>query len=671
MTQVLPRPDTAERFRLLLDDPRQFPASFTYDGRAYRGFPASHFVVVGRTQTSAERREDRAMTLAGPKGLTVRVEATFYPEFGVYEWTLYFENHTEQDTGPLSDVYACDMVMAGEQPLLRGILGDHGNQYRPYVRDLTLEDVSFVSDSGRPTHGNFPYFNLEHGDGGTMLAIGWAGTWSAYFETEQENEVRYRARSVINLSLALRPGERIRTALVVVAPYRGRNDQMATNHWRRWFIACSMPRRDSTGAAMEPFSTCCFASDTGRPNSDGSISEAHDTWCPTMDKMREENVQTDFRWFDAGWYPDPYGNTVPEDWWGTVGAWVLDPKKWPGDTFRESVDEGHRRGMKILMWFEPERVTHPEALAENYGYNLAWAIRREGDRAITNDLGNPDCFEWTTGRIVKLLTDNRVDMYREDNNANPGPLWRERDQLDGRPGMTECNFVDAHYRMWDRIIQATAAHGGCAFCDSCASGGGRNDLESLRRGIPLLRSDADRTTTALRLSMTTSFNRYVPFCGANTKEKKEQLALTGTTDVYTWRASYLPILNVDSQFVCDPGQDFSVLRQGINEWKSIRHLLLKDFYVLTPWHAPDDRRGFTAYAYHDPDTGQGVLFVFRMEECERDTVTLRLPFADAARPYHLTSCDGEKDRTTTGKLTLTLPEKRCARMYLLKPEATA
>lgn len=51
--------------------------------------------------------------------------------------------------------------------------------------------------------------------------------------------------------------------------------------------------------------------------------------------------------------------------------------------------------------------------------------------------------------------------------------------------------------------------------------------------------------------MTASFNKWIPFCGANTKEKAEQLAPTGTSDPYVWRASYLPVLNVESQFVQD------------------------------------------------------------------------------------------------------------------------
>lgn len=658
-------PASEQAYRRLVDDLPHFPVSFSYDGQVYRGFPAPDFALQSREAKNTDRGEACRLVLTGPKNLTIIIDTAFYASHGVYEWTLRFKNESAADTGTLSDLYVCDMVFEGERPVLKGILGDHINLYKPYVYELEKEPVSFVSDSGRATHVYFPYFNLEHGTGGTMLAIGWAGTWSAHF-TAEGNSTRYQARSVNDLSLHLKPGEEIRTALVVIAPYTKRDEHYATNFWRSWFINCSMPRADIQGNPIEPFSTCCLSSDTGRPNSDGSISEAYDTWQPSLDKMAEEGVQTDFRWFDAGWYPDPYGNTVPVDWWATVGAWVLDPVKWPGDTFKQSVAYAHERGMKTLMWFEPERVTHPEALAKNYGYNTDWAIQRPGDGVITNDLGNDDCFEWTTSRIIRLLTDNKVDMYREDNNANPGPLWRELDLADGRRGMTESRFVDAHYRMWDAIIQATGEYGGCSFCDSCASGGGRNDLESLRRGVPLLRSDSDRTTTALRLSMTTSFCKYVPFCGANTKEKKEQLALTGVSDVYTWRASYLPALNVDSQFVQDPDQDFDMLRFGLNEWKSIRHLLLSDFYVLTPWRSQDEKDGFTAYAYFDEERQEGVLFAFRMEDCAEDKLNIALPFADGSATYTLTSADGLPDISTTGSVSLTLKEKRTALMYHIR-----
>ncbi|MBO5370244.1 MAG: hypothetical protein J6B23_06170, partial [Clostridia bacterium] len=198
----------------------------------------------------------------------------------------------------------------------------------------------------------------------------------------------------------------------------------------------------------------------------------------------------------------------------------------------------------------------------------------------------------------------------------------------------------------------------------CASGGGRNDLESLRRGVPILRSDNDRTSTALRLSITTSFNKWIPFCGAITREKEEQLSLLGKSDVYVWRASYLPSLNIDARFVHEPDMDYDLLRFGINEWKKVKPYLLKEFYTLTPWHSEDEKDSFTAYTYFDPETECGVLFVFRQEECETDKIEIELPFDTSAM---LTDVDTQKQFIAeNGIFTACLDKKRTAKLYFYK-----
>jgi hypothetical protein len=166
--------------------------------------------------------------------------------------------------------------------------------------------------------------------------------------------------------------------------------------------------------------------------------------------------------------------------------------------------------------------------------------------------------------------------------------------------------------------------------------------------------------------MTTSFNKWIPFCGANTKEKVGELDATGRTDVYTWRASYLPALNVDSQFVQDPDQDFSILRFGLHEWAKLKKYLLKDFYVLTPWHEKNDRAGFTAYSFVDDDEKRGAILAFRMEDCEDDTLTVTLPFVDGT--WKLTDEDTGDTWTTDGTLTLTFAEKRSARLIWVEKE---
>lgn len=286
-------------------------------------------------------KETREYLLAFDGVLEIRLVLTHYFTHGVTEWTVWFENVSDKNSAVIEDMKSV-LRFEGNYPMLKGILGDHVNQYSPYSIDLQNNHVSFSSDSGRATHINFPYFNLEYGDGGAMLAIGWAGTWNASFSGDG-NQTIYTASAVNGLKTYLKPGEEIRSSLFVLAPYTVRSEQYATNYWRSWFVEHNLPKDDTTGKPITPFSTCCLCSDTGLPNSDGSISECHTTWRPTFEKMLSENVRVDFRWFDAGGYVAPDGvGTQPfvagHDWWDTVGTWELDPEKWPGDTFRQSTD---------------------------------------------------------------------------------------------------------------------------------------------------------------------------------------------------------------------------------------------------------------------------------------------------------------------------------------------
>ncbi len=660
-------PDSDKNYINLKENPGNIPFYFTYGDTEYNGFGDKNFKLINKTVKTCDNKETVTFEFLLKDVLTVSVILTHYFSHGATEWTVYFENKTDKNTDIISNYYS-KIILEGENPVLKGILGDHENQYKPYEYDLSKEDVEFISDTGRATHVYFPYFNIEYADKGCMFAIGWGGTWEAHF-TSKDNRTEYTAKSVNNFSSYLKPGEKIRTALFLCAPYAVRDEYYATNYWRSFYLECNMPKADKEGNPIEPFSTVCLANDTGLENSDGSISERYFTYKPSIDKMIEEDVKVDFRWFDAGWYIAPDKTTVPSDWWGTIGTWVLDHEKWPDNTFRESTDYARKHGMKTLMWFEPERTTNPEAMEKNFGYKKEWAIEIEGQRAISNNIGNEECFDWTVNQITKVLRDNKVEMYREDNNCKSAILWQYLDTLEGenRCGVTESKLIDAHYRMWDKFIECTLSYGGCGFVDSCASGGGRNDIESMRRGIPLLRSDADRTSTALRLSMSSTFHRWIPFCGSCTREQSGELSPKGICDEYTWRASYMAVLNCNAQYTQDPETDFDMIRFGLKEWDEIKKYFSKDYYHLTPYHSKDDKEGFTAFMYYDNEEKTGVLYAFRQEDCEEDPLDITIPSLVSDKNLILTDRDTKDEFITVNNaLSIKFPTKRCAKLFMLK-----
>ena len=624
------------------------PFEFKYDGKVYRG---------------TEGRID--------DNLTVRVERASNPEFRESEYTVWFENNGNQPSKILEDVYALKTEFSGNKPVLRGCLGDHENWYKAYEYDLTEKPVDFESTLGRATHIYFPYFDLVHGKGGTRIALGWGGTWNAHFEAKG-SKTFITAQTNLGLHTVLLPGEKIRTGLVVFMDYDGRDEYQSVNQWREWFIKYNQPKADAAGNPIRPFSTSCLSCDTGLPNSDGSISERYFTWQSTLAVMRHEGLLPDFRWFDAGWYSDPAGNSVSKLWWNTVGSWEVDHNKWPGNTLRESMEACHALGMKTLAWFEPERVSDVENLSRNYGYKPEWGVKVD-EYTITNNLGKPECLQWTVNRITKMMEENAIDLYREDNNSDQAPAWETLDQREEircnlpRKGISENKFIQGHYAMWDAILAFCRKHGKCGFMDSCASGGGRNDIESMRRALPFLRSDADRTTLDLRLSMTSSLCKWIPFNGANVGAEE----CHGDPDAYQTRASLLPIWSMVSSYSHNPNIDFDKYRAALNTWKKYKDLLVQDFYHLTPYHGIKDKTGWTVFAYNDRKKDEGIVLAFRQPKCDQPTCTIKLPFVQKGKVYSITNTDTNETIDIAGtKLlagyTLSLAEPRSSLLLEVK-----
>ena len=260
-----------------------------------------------------------------------------------------------------------------------------------------------------------------------------------------------------------------------------------------------------------------------------------------------------------------------------------------------------------------------------------------------NNLGNPDAWEWTKNKILTFMETHDVDFYREDFNMTPGIFWSIGDGYEGenRTGITENLYMQGHYGLWDAIIEWCGENGKCTWIDSCASGGGRNDLESMRRAVPVLRSDSDRTTISRRLAMSTTFNKWIPFNGASSNETGGAQIATGITDIYTVRASYLPIYFYNAAWYHSQDTlDWDAFRQGQEEWKEINKYLLDDYYVLTPYRGVNNTEEWTAWMYVDTDTDSAVVQAFRPENATLDTFRITLKGLDADTYYTVRDVDG-------------------------------
>ncbi len=598
-------------------DSKSFQPFFSFQ---YAGKPSVELLPTWEHKQSTrkldENRTEYTLTWTDPKtGLIVRCVGVEYRDFPAVEWTLYFENAGDKDTPILADIQALDLSVARETDAeftLHSIVGDicSATSYQPYEETLGPKASKQLAPAGgRPTNGTFPCWNFQTGGKGLLVGLGWPGQWSARFDRDEGKSLRLRAGQELT-HFKLLPGEEARTPLVVLMHYQG-DWLRGQNLWRRWMLAHNAPRPG--GKQITPLSAVC----TGN-SYPGLITNAAEE-LHFMRRYVEEKVVPNFWWQDAGWYPcgEP-GN------WGVTGTWEVEIKRWPRG-IREVSDWCREHGVKTLVWFEPERVHPGTWLAENHP---EWIFGGKNGGLL--NLGNKQCREWLTDHIDKLMKDQGIDMYRQDFNIDPLSYWRGAD-ADDRQGITENKHVQGYLAYWDGLLER---HPGM-FIDSCASGGRRNDLETLRRAVPCLRSDYVFEPIGQQ-NQTYGLSLWYPYYG------------TGFLDVdaYIVRSQMSPWLTMGAD-TRRKDLDYGLLRKLFAEWKQISPCLLGDYYPLTPYNPANDV--WMAFQFDSPEKGAGVVRAFRRAESPYESIRLKLRGLNPDATYRFTNLDTAEKTELSGR----------------------
>ncbi|MFI5377932.1 MAG: LamG-like jellyroll fold domain-containing protein [Tepidisphaerales bacterium] len=588
--------------------------SFTFAGQPADTLLRTWQKKATQLQLDPQRIEHSLTWTDAASGLVVRCRAVEYLDFPTVEWTLYFQNTGTKDSAIISDIRALDIRLirtpAGEFTLHHHT-GDNcsAHSYEPHETRLDPRSSrTFAPDGGRPTNGAYPFFNLAFDDGGLIAVVGWPGQWSATFARDDASSLRLSAGQELT-SLKLLPGEQIRTPLVALQFWKG-DRVRSQNIWRRWMIAHNLPR--PAGKLPPPFTSSCMGLHQNEAGEIGYI-----------DAYLKGGVKLDYWWMDAGWYPC-------RDWPET-GTWEPDPNRFPRG-IRAVSDHAHANDMKLVLWFEPERV-HPGTWL--YEKHPEWLLGKDGNRLL--NLGNPEARNWLTTHIDNFLNQQGIDLYRQDFNIDPLGFWRANDAPDRR-GITEIRYVEGYLAYWDELLKR---HPGMLI-DSCASGGRRNDLETLRRSVPLLRSDFQAPQNPNSMDMMTGnqghtygLSSWVPYYG------------TGVfyDNVYAFRSHLTPALGIGFTGPADK-VDWPKLRRRYDDWKTVADFFYGDYYPLTPYTLAES--AWIGWQFQRPETGDGMIQAFRHSRSLEESITLKLCALRTDSVYEIRDLDSDSTTRFAG-----------------------
>lgn len=689
-----------------INDLSTLPVSMTLGGKTYEGLSAEHFARM-KTETSEDKdygKQNTTVYLVNKESrVNLTVEFSAYPDYAAYEWTIYYTNPSSYgDLDKNGKIEAVDALRAlqtfvgtynpeGEDIFVTDVNGDgeittsdaliilqcsvgsntmsrNGNTAKitnpvaakasfeganPYIgtsysdinnantapympMELYLksgDEYTFAPSTGRSTENVFPYYNIEHGSDGTFMAIGWSGTWQSDIAFDGSTTTVTAKQQTFDSYL--KAGERVATPTVAFVEYSGRDLSRSANLWRKWIIDCNM-RKDENGEIMKGGRG---ASVTG--SEDTNKTGNQNTQIEQFNYLLDKGVDLNWWWIDAGWYPTSFNDDKTTSSWAAVGNWTVSSRY--GD-FSEVGKNAHDKGKKVLLWFEPERfalnvndlkddgTTLKKEWMTDYG-TLGFDVA--GQHMV--NLGNDEAREWVTNRVISILKAANFDLYREDFNIIPAEYWKLGDTED-RQGITENLSVQGHYKFWDDLIEAGY------FIDCCASGGNRNDLQSLRRAVFLHPTDALYSAWNAKQGGAMVMYRWMPYFGANTSGA----AGTGAEGKYNLRSSFRPwtefIYNVPTE---NGSVDWNQIAGLSKEVAGLQNFIYDQYYELTEWSI--GVTDWLSYEFFNSEQNKGYAIVYARERTDVGTKTIRFKGLLPDKNYTVTSTDTNLKVTATGR----------------------
>ncbi len=659
------------------------PFSYKLDGVGYRGIPAE-FSPEAETVKIDANIVYSVLRGRTPEGLALRAECREYIDYPVVEWVMYITNENTVNSAVISEWQVeaeLPASLEGDGESVARLLHGNGDNlteegYSWIVDPLTAEPLAISPcGDGTPCNGAFPYMRLLLDGYDVNIAVGWTGTWQ--LTAQQSGATIKLASSQKNFNTYLEPGETVRTPLLVLqaaALERGTGTCFAAadEPLERGTGICSkaaksldtidsgermpdethqdqapVPRSDCPGFTGEqasdqapvPRSTAGFSARSGNiwrswyidhvlPRQNGKplppklvlhtfMIDGLPEFCGVTEENQLKGIQTyidrglkpDIWWIDAGWYP------CNNDWPTGTGNWRPNPDHFP-DGMHKVGEMAEKNGIDLLVWFEPERIFRNTEVWNEHPEFLIF-----GDEADNNALfflGDPKARRWITDRIDSIIKEAHIRVYRQDFNFAPAGYWA-RGEAENRRGIHENLHIQGYYAFWDELLRRNPG----LWIDSCASGGRRNDIETMKRAVPLHYTDIGYGKHPIKQKQHRQMFEWIPYFRAHNMSWDNPDGTYGgnrPVDEFAYQNALTPALTSMIEWN-GPEEQFVVGRAFHPVWRKAAEIMLRaDYYPLTETRG--NASDWYAMQFYDPERGDGFVQIIRNVGVRENRITV-------------------------------------------------
>ncbi len=592
----------------------------------------------------------------------------------------------------INDVKILDLEVQQERTSaeLRGLTGgfvDYGNgmQFppnglKPWVHELDPGRTFTLSSDGcgKSSSSQVPIWILHAGQSGMWFGPEWSGTWDLSVARSNES-VRIQI-GLPFLDFQMLQGEEITLPAVSMGTYRGTAAD-GHNALRRVLRNAFVPRVDDE----EPRPTVVF-------QGLGGMEAYEDEAGLRAEAGAAARVGVEVFVLNGGWYQSPtraYPNgEVPEGvadesernqvWFETLGDYTPSPDRMPGG-FQPFARYLKEKGMKLGLWFDPRINPRAESFEQHGDILLApdesmmqpgqpFSSRDFWDSHLV-DLGRQEGQRYLFELMDRFASEYGAEWIWLDMNAYPRDLYWNALEEENRRGLMELRYYQGLYAALDEFRRAHPE----VRIESCANGGMVIDLGMIRRSHSIWINDyvafeglGQPTDIDIVRNYRSGANRFLPaaLVQSSLYIPAEVRRADETFGVHNYLSHFAGTMTFGQGLCLWKQPDIEKAAGCVAQFKEVRHFLSGDYYALFP--VPETKDAWDGWQFHDPETGEGILILFRLPASSQTTRNIRLGGVGAHAKPRFRNMVGSAQMTHRegAEVEVTLHERAALIQYL-------
>ncbi len=476
---------------------------------------------------------------------------------------------------------------------------------------------------GRSSNEYLPIFMVGVGEVpqrlGFFAGLEWSATWkTSFFWPASESGIFQTNLGPGLSSLSITPGENVELPSVHFGLFEG-DFEIGTNAVRRYIYDQISP--DLKGRRPLPPTSYDHWFKIGNNYDENFLREQVD---------RAAQLGLEYFVLDAGWYGGSLSNKGFSD---GLGNWRrVEPTKFP-EGLEPLAEYVKGKGLKFGLWFEMERAQRGSDLQTAHP---EWFFDR-GAQWVHLNLALSEVQEYMIETVGGWIERLDLRWIRWDYNIGPLEFWQQADPS----GRIQLLYMKGLYRVLDALMERNPQ----LLIECCSSGGRRIDFGTLKRAHTIWFSDHTDIAAVCRF-MQTGANRFLPGHLLNSCIPTPRGARRDAILANEALSRMCGAFSIDGDLTGWSEGVVRRMKELVDTYKSVRPLLVKDFYRLTK--QPNNDSDWDVVQFHDSKRQEGLVFAFRLAGLVEKR-QLRLKALERTSYYAVRSLLNDPEQTLSGE----------------------